>query len=143
MRHGFEMVLGALMALTGLALATGLADVVLPQLPIGLGLAMTLATVGLLLMFDGALGRRSRSTQDQNTNLRTVRLATRATACLIALALVSPLLSGLLNLVSIQGFPLAYYIAAQGALIAFGLLAFAIARRQNGIDADQISSDEL
>jgi putative solute:sodium symporter small subunit len=142
MIHIFEMVLGALMALAGMALATGIADAVLPQVPIGLGLAMTLAIVGLLLIFDGILGRQSRSTQHQNTHVRTVRLASRATACLIALALVSPLLSGPLNLVAIQGFPLGYYIAAQGAIIAFALLAFAIATRQNAIDGEHVSGEE-
>jgi putative solute:sodium symporter small subunit len=41
-----------------------------------------------------------------------------------------------LNEIIIAGFPLGYYMAAQGSLIAFVVLIFWFARRQEAIDRD-------
>ncbi len=41
---------------------------------------------------------------------------------------------GALNTVSLFGFPLGYYMAAQGSLFSFVLLVFWFAYRQNAID---------
>ncbi len=43
---------------------------------------------------------------------------------------------GALNDVSFLGFPLGYYMAAQGSLFAFVLLVFWFAKKQNAIDAE-------
>jgi putative solute:sodium symporter small subunit len=139
MRDILEIIAGVAMVLAGLALATGLTDSVFPQLPIGLGLAAVPGVFGLLLTIDGLLGRRVRLAHDHRAALRTARLAARAMASLAFLALISPALAGALNLISVHGFPLAYYVAAQGSLIAFGLLALAVARKQNAIDNDHLA----
>jgi putative solute:sodium symporter small subunit len=41
-----------------------------------------------------------------------------------------------LNKVVILGFPLGFYMAAQGSLIAFVIMLFWFARRQNQIDEE-------
>ena len=41
-----------------------------------------------------------------------------------------------LNNIVILGFPLGYYMAAQGSLIAFVVMLFWFARRQNAIDEE-------
>jgi putative solute:sodium symporter small subunit len=41
-----------------------------------------------------------------------------------------------LNSIVILGFPLGYYMAAQGSLIAFVIMLFWFARKQNGIDEE-------
>jgi len=43
---------------------------------------------------------------------------------------------GSLNNIIIFGFPLGYYMAAQGSLIAFVIMLFVFARRQNAIDEE-------
>ncbi len=52
------------------------------------------------------------------------------------LGLGVPLCAGQLNHVVLFGFPLGYFMAAQGSLIGFVLLIFWYARRQNRIDED-------
>ena len=50
---------------------------------------------------------------------------------------------GLMNEVVILGFPLGYYMAAQGSLIVFVILIFWFAKRQNQIDEEfGIAEDE-
>lgn len=41
-----------------------------------------------------------------------------------------------LNGITILGFPLGYYMAAQGSLIAFVVMLFWFARKQNAIDEE-------
>ncbi len=41
-----------------------------------------------------------------------------------------------LNNIVILGFPLGYYMAAQGSLIAFVVMLFIFARKQNAIDEE-------
>ena len=43
---------------------------------------------------------------------------------------------GQLNSIVILGFPLGFYMAAQGSLIAFVLMLFWFARQQNSIDEE-------
>jgi putative solute:sodium symporter small subunit len=42
-----------------------------------------------------------------------------------------------LNKVVILGFPLGFYMAAQGSLIAFVVMLFAFARKQDSIDREE------
>jgi len=43
---------------------------------------------------------------------------------------------GSLNSITFIGFPLGFYMAAQGSLIAFVIMLFVFARRQNSIDEE-------
>ena len=59
--------------------------------------------------------------------------------CLIIWAVFSffiHMFVGALNGISFLGFPLGYYMAAQGSLIVFVLLIFWFANRQNAIDEE-------
>ena len=47
-----------------------------------------------------------------------------------------------LNSVSILGFPIGFYMAAQGSLIAFVVMLFVFARRQDGIDREEGVAEE-
>ena len=42
-----------------------------------------------------------------------------------------------LNKISIMGFPLGFYMAAQGSLIAFVVMLFLFAKRQDTIDREE------
>ena len=53
------------------------------------------------------------------------------------------LFAPVLNKISFIGFPLGFYMAAQGSLIAFVILIFWYARRQNRIDEEfGVAEDE-
>ena len=47
-----------------------------------------------------------------------------------------------LNGIRILGFPLGFYMAAQGSLIAFVVMLFVFARRQDRIDRDEGVAEE-
>ena len=49
---------------------------------------------------------------------------------------------GSLNNITILGFPFGYYMAAQGSLIAFVIMLFVFARRQNAIDEEHGVAEE-
>ena len=51
-------------------------------------------------------------------------------------SLVVPWFADALNSMTFMGFPLGYYMCAQGSLIVFVILIFYLAYRQNGIDEE-------
>ena len=69
--------------------------------------------------------------------LRTARLMIGTLLVTAGLAIGLPLAAEPFNLVRIAGFPLGYYLAAQGALIGLVVLAFVWAARQSRIDAEE------
>ena len=48
-----------------------------------------------------------------------------------------------LNEIRFLGFPLGFYMAAQGSLIAFVVMLFAFARRQDTIDREEGVAEDL
>lgn len=48
-----------------------------------------------------------------------------------------------LNQISILGFPLGFYMAAQGSLIAFVVMLFVFAKRQDTIDREEGMAEDL
>ncbi len=48
-----------------------------------------------------------------------------------------------LNSINILGFPLGFYMAAQGSLIAFVVMLFAFARRQDAIDREEGVAEDV
>lgn len=74
--------------------------------------------------------------------LKTSRLMWTVLVLWALLGLGIPFFADLLNQVIIFGFPLGYYLAAQGCLIAFVIVIFWYGRRQNAIDEDfQVAED--
>jgi len=49
---------------------------------------------------------------------------------------------GALNSITILGFPIGFYMAAQGSLIAFVVMLFVFARKQDSIDRDEGVAEE-
>lgn len=51
-------------------------------------------------------------------------------------------LASLLNAVNIAGFPLGFYMAAQGSLAAFVIMLFVFARRQDRVDREEGAAED-
>lgn len=139
----FEIVLGLVLIVGLLAMLAGVGGTLpgsvgfdpLPLLGYS-GVCIFLA-VGLLLISAGFMRRAiARHSGEMRHDLRTARLTFVGCLATAALSLTVPLVAGPLNVVQIDGFPLGYYLAAQGALIGLVILAFAWAGRQDAIDAE-------
>lgn len=134
---GLLLIAGVLAVLAGVGgLLPGASGIdLLPLLGYG-GVALLLAA-GALLVADGLARRAIGRNPGIRYALRTARLTTAALLATAALAIGLPLAAGPANLVRIEGMPLGYYLAAQGALIGLVILAFVWAARQNCIDAEE------
>jgi putative solute:sodium symporter small subunit len=136
-----ELGLGVLLIAGAIVVATGTAPAVLgivDLLPLlGYGGAALMAALGGLLCAAGLTRRALKRETAHRHGLRSGRLTVAGLVIAGSLAIGLPLVADLLNLVRIEGFPLGYYFAAQGVLIALVVLAFAWASRQNRIDADE------
>jgi putative solute:sodium symporter small subunit len=136
-----ELGLGALLIAGAMVVATGTAPAVLGIVDLfsllGYGGAALMAAFGGLLCAAGLTRLALKREGAHRHGLRSGRLTAASLLTASALAIGLPLFADLLNLVRIDGFPLGYYLAAQGVLIALVLLAFGWARRQNRIDADE------
>jgi putative solute:sodium symporter small subunit len=138
---GLLLIVGAGVILTGAGdLLLGPAAIDLFPL-IGFVGTFFIAAVGLLLIAAGLARRTMQRHHARRHELRSARLAWIGTLLVASLAIGVPLCAAPFNLVSVAGFPLGYYAAAQGALIALVVLAFAWAGRQNRIDAGHIGGD--
>lgn len=142
-----EIGLGLLLVAAVLALLSGVGGFIpgasgvdpLPLLGYG-GVAFLLAA-GVLLAADG-FARRAMARDGRRAHmLRTARLTTAALLAMAGLVIGLPLAAGPANLLRLEGLPLGYYLAAQGALIGLVILAFAWAARQNRIDAGEPPHD--
>jgi putative solute:sodium symporter small subunit len=133
---GFLLIVAACVVLTGAHGALGLP---IPDIFPLLGYAGTglVLAAGVLLVADGFTRRAIARYPETSATLRTRRLTCAGLLATAVLALAVPLSANTFNLIHIEGFPAGYYLAAQGAVIGLVLLAFAWARRQNGIDAEQ------
>ncbi|WP_072397015.1 sodium/substrate symporter small subunit [Hyphomicrobium sp. CS1GBMeth3] len=132
---GVLLIFGVLAVVSGVgALIPGASGIdVLPLLGYG-GTAFLLA-IGLLLIAAGIARRAIARHPERRLSVRTVRLTTVALLLIAALAIGLPLAAEPANLMRLQGLPLGYYLAAQGALIGLVVVAFAWAARQNRIEA--------
>jgi len=72
----------------------------------------------------------------------TLRLTTITMVIWFVVTCVAIIFSPELNTVVIFGFPLGYYVGAQGALIIFVILIFNYAVRMNKADADYGAQEE-
>lgn len=133
---GLVLIAGVFAILSGVGgLVPGASGIDLLPL-LGYGGAAFLLALGALLVGDGLVRRAIARHPGERHALRTARLATAAVLIVAALAVGLPLAAEPANLVRIEGLPLGFYLAAQGALIGLVVLAFAWAARQNRIDAE-------
>jgi putative solute:sodium symporter small subunit len=135
-----EIALGSLLVAAAVMILMGAGDMLFPApdlFPLlGFGGTAAIAGLGLILIVRG-LFRLLRHRRGANYHwLRTTGLMWAALLLLIAFGIVIPALVQALNLVTIGGFPLGYYMAAQGCLIALVALAFVFAAKQERIDAE-------
>jgi len=137
-----QIVLGSLAVLGALVILMGAGDTL--RLPIGdlfpligfLGTGL-IASLGALLIAQGAYSRRLRRPHHDRHGFRSCGLASASLLGVLLLALVTPLMAEPLNLVSIGGFPAGYYMAAQGTLLGLVILIFLTVLRQDTIDAEE------
>lgn len=144
-----EIVLGLVIIAGLLAMLTGVGGMfpgstAFDPLPLlGYGGVGVILVVGTLLLAAGftrrAVARRGGA---QRRDLQSARLKSVGCLATAALAIGIPLVAEPLNVVRVDGFPVGYYLAAQGALIGLVVLAFAWASRQNVIDAEESGDHE-
>lgn len=96
-----------------------------------------IVAVAAVLIAAGAVRKALRERQPNSQPLRTARLTAEASLTIVVLAIGVPFIAGVANLVRIDGIPLGYYLAAQGAPVALVILAFVWAARQDRIDAGE------
>lgn len=126
-----EAALGLLIIVAALALALGAARLLAPVPPTGLGVTLALIGWGATVAADGMTGRALRKED------RAAAQPWRAVFyLLLALTLAAslPLVVDLLNLATVAGFPVGYYMAAQGLLILMAILAFRAATSLDALD---------
>ena len=135
-----EVVLGLVLLAASGASAMGAASAVIPM-PVGLAVAYALGLLGGVLVGHGVyrvLLRREGANLDW---IRSCGLAVAVLALLAVFGLLAPLLAPLLNAFRIAGFPLGFYMVAQGSLIVFAMLAFAAAARAERLDGRRKTKD--
>ena len=93
--------------------------------------------IGLLLMTRGAYRLSLKRAQDNRHGLRCVGLCWTVFAVTVLLGLGVPLLAEVFNLARVGGFPLGYYLSAQGVLIGLVIVVFIFAYRHDAIDSDE------
>jgi putative solute:sodium symporter small subunit len=122
-----EVVAGLLVIALAVALALGAAAFFTPVPPSGLG--ASIATHGM-----AGRARRSANSQAART-WRSVFYAVFAITTVAAL----PLVVDILDLITVAGFPLGYYMAAQGVLIGLAALGFRAAMHLDKLEDRAVS----
>jgi putative solute:sodium symporter small subunit len=132
-----EAALGLLIIAAALALALGAARLLAPVPPAGLGVTLALIGWGATLTAHGMAGRaltkRNTATAHSWRSVFYVLLA-------LTLAATMPLIVDLLDLADVAGFPLGYYMAAQGLLILMAILAFRAATHLDALGSATASA---
>lgn len=82
------------------------------------------------------------SENEQSHWNRTTRLMLTHLAVWVFFGYIIHMFVNVLNKVTILGFPLGFYMAAQGSLIAFVVMLFVFARKQNAIDEEHGVADD-
>jgi putative solute:sodium symporter small subunit len=91
---------------------------------------------GVLLMARGIYRLSLRKAGEGRRELRSAGLMWSVIIATVLLGVGVPFVAEPMNLIRIGGFPLGYYLSAQGVLVALVMLAFIFVRRQDAIDAE-------
>ena len=129
-----EVFAGVLVLAAALALAMGLGDSFMLTPVLGLGSVLTIAAAGIALIAHGAFRRLRDQGSGNNYWLRTSGLLGAVLGVTALLTFLLPAGTARLGLFKISGFPLGYYMAAQGALIGLAILIFIASRKQDRIE---------
>ena len=125
-----EIALGALVMAVAVALAFDAAAFFAPVPAAGLGPTLALFLAGATFAAHGQAGRSLKLKRVAAGKWRAVFYALLA----LSVAMFAPLLFELLDLLTVAGFPLGYYLAAQGLLLFFAILAFRAASHLDALD---------
>jgi putative solute:sodium symporter small subunit len=130
-----EAFVGLLALAAGLAVADGLGGSHIP-VPLSFTSGAAIAGLGLVLLAHGVYRiRRNRIAEPaQRHALRGPALAWTLSGLALATAIVIPLFAPLLDAISLTGFPLGFYLAAQGIPLALAILMFRFAASADAID---------
>ncbi len=139
--RSIECGLGALVMAAALAFAAGVVHRVMPMPPIGGGALLALFAAGAVLFAHGWIGRKIVRDHDNAARWRAASRAVFVTGFALAIMVAVPGLMPVLDLFAIGGFPLGFYLAAQGGVIALAILAFRAADRLD--DADHSGQSSL
>ncbi len=127
-----EAVLGVLIMALAVALSLGAAEFFVPLPPPGLGPTLALGVAGATVAAHGMAGRAALPGMIVRWRAATYALLT------VTAAAVLPLVVEVLDLVKLAGFPLGYYLAAQGLLVLFAIVAFRAAQSLDRLDAHDV-----
>lgn len=138
-----EIILGLLIVVGALGLLAAGSAAAVPAALVGSGTLLTLAAAGMLLVMHGQFRRvRDRATGSRYW-LRSQGVHGLTLLATAGLALALPVVTAPLGLFKIGGFPLGYYMAAQGLPIALVVLAFIAARMQDRVDVEETTDDDI
>lgn len=108
----------------------------------GIGPLAALGGVGVLLCLHG-LYRSIRDRREGSRHwLRAQGVHTTILVLALAVAVALPVVAAPLGIFKVAGFPLGYYMAAQGVPILLVALAFLAARAEDRIDIEETADDE-
>jgi putative solute:sodium symporter small subunit len=127
-----EAALGLLIITAALALALGAARLLAPVPPAGLGVTLALIGWGATLAAHGMAGR---AITKRNPSTAYSWRAVFYLLLALTLAATMPLVVDLLNLATVAGFPVGFYVAAQGLLIVMAILAFRAATHLDALSS--------
>jgi putative solute:sodium symporter small subunit len=131
-----EVVAGLLVIALAVALALGAAAFFTPVPPAGLGLTIALSGLGSSIATHGMAGRARQYANSQAARTwQSVFYAVFAITTVAAL----PLVVDVLDLITVAGFPLGYYMAAQGVLIGLAALGFRAAMHLDKLEDRAVS----
>jgi putative solute:sodium symporter small subunit len=127
-----EIVLGLIISVAAVALSLGAARLIVP-IP-ATGFLMTLALIGFGTMV-AAHGMTGRAMLNGQPGRGQIWRAIFYMLTLLTLTAAVPLASEALDLATVAGFPIGYYLTAQGILLLLAILAFRAAAQLDRLDA--------
>jgi putative solute:sodium symporter small subunit len=134
-----EIILGIFVMAAAVAQSLGLALGLLPLPPASLGTVLAVVAFGGALAAHGYLGRVRKRPDGSAFAHQFWRMVYGSLVAVTVVALL-PLAADPLSLATVAGFPLGFYVVAQGVLIVLAILAFRAARHLNAIDQEMVSA---
>lgn len=107
---------------------------------LGAGGAAAVAAAGSLIALHGLYRRSRLNGHGDQRWLRMLGLMGVSVLTIFVVALLVPQWADTLNILSVGGFPLGFYMAAQGCLIALAAAVFVIASKQDALDAEDAAA---
>jgi putative solute:sodium symporter small subunit len=127
-----EVVLGLILAVAAVALSLGAARLIAPIPATGFLMTLALIAFGTMVAAHGMTGRARLNGQPRRAQIwRSIFYM----LALLTLTAAVPLTSEALDLATVAGFPIGYYVTAQGILVLLAVLAFRAAAHLDRLDA--------